>query len=105
MQDRHIVYATIKTAIGHKSYRVSDPLPWGEAQDRWNDLDNERIAANYPDGIAQEGVLVAGTRVEFFSVRAENDPAWGCVPDIKYHVLLPLRGMKQRIKVTPHAVI
>lgn len=82
----HIVYAVISTPGGHKKYRVSDPLPWGEAIDHWHYLDNERIAATYPDSPYR--LLVAGTPIQFFAVRSESDPEWPGVAGVKFHILV-----------------
>jgi hypothetical protein len=81
----HIVYAGISTPYGHNKYRVSDPLPWGDAIDRWHKLDNERIAATYPGSPCR--LLVAGTPVKFFVVRSESDPEWPGVAGVKFHIL------------------
>lgn len=55
--DTHYVYAT--TADG-TTHRVSDPLPWGQAQSAWNRLDENRRAGCMP-------------HVRHFEVRSTDD--------------------------------
>jgi len=43
--DLHAVFATDHE---HKTYRVSDPLPWGDAQDVWSNLDDLRRDGRMP---------------------------------------------------------
>jgi len=52
--DLHAVFAT---DYAHKTYRVSDPLPWGDAQDVWANLNDLRLDGRVP-------------QVKFYEVRS-----------------------------------
>ena len=66
-QDRHVVYAVTRAGRSHARHRVSNPLPWGEAQDYWNRLSP---TAGHP------GHRVRNQAVRWYCVRAADDPAW-----------------------------
>lgn len=42
------LHAVFATTPDHKTFRVSDPLPWGQAHDEWEKLDDARRAGRLP---------------------------------------------------------
>jgi hypothetical protein len=68
MSERHIVYAVVKTYTHTFKYRVSEPLSWNGAQERWDELDDPRWHG--------EDVRVCGVPAIGFSVRSADDPNW-----------------------------
>lgn len=74
--ESNIVYAVVdrpgRISVEPIKVRVSEPLDWSEAQDRWADLDAIRRALLR----VPAGLTAARMPVRFFCVRVADDPEW-----------------------------
>ena len=72
MPDRHIVYAVAELSTDFGGIlvrqRVSRPMGWSEAQDRFQALTGERVM--------HPAVKLRHTPIRYFAVRGEDDPTW-----------------------------
>lgn len=65
---KHYVYAVIRSTERTEKVKVSKALSWGEAQDRWSELDGIRYVGGHIEALA--------TPIAFFAVRSADDPDW-----------------------------
>lgn len=80
--DQHRVYAVTE---GGQRLALTDPLEWGEAQARWQALDDIRFHCGGTTTLDPQGLL----KVRYYAVRSCADPEW---PQWTYK-LTSLRGV------------
>lgn len=72
MPDLHVVYAVDENLT---KYRISEPMPWGAATQRWTNQD-KRVRAKHKLRVTLPDTEGASAAVRYLAVRSADDPGW-----------------------------